>query len=73
MGETIEAIFEGKVIRPKDPLPLEPSTRVRVTIERVEPEEGGVRRCIRARPHPHFEILHVRLKASETPWWMSGH
>ena len=40
MSETIEAVFDGEVIRPKDPLALEPNTRVRVTIETVEPEKG---------------------------------
>ncbi|HVN82898.1 MAG TPA: antitoxin family protein [Terriglobia bacterium] len=37
MVETIEAIFDGKVLRPKAPLTLETNTRVRVTIETMEP------------------------------------
>jgi hypothetical protein len=37
MVETIEAIFDGKVLRPENPLTLEPNTRVRVTIETMEP------------------------------------
>ena len=37
MVETIEAIFDGKVLRPKGPLTLEPNTRVRVTVETLEP------------------------------------
>ena len=37
MIETIEAVFDGKVLRPENPLALEPNTRVRVTIETVGP------------------------------------
>jgi predicted DNA-binding antitoxin AbrB/MazE fold protein len=37
MVETIEAIYDGKVLRPENPLTLEPNTRVRVTVEILEP------------------------------------
>jgi predicted DNA-binding antitoxin AbrB/MazE fold protein len=37
MVKTIEAVFDGKVLHPDDPLPLEPNTRVRITIEALEP------------------------------------
>jgi predicted DNA-binding antitoxin AbrB/MazE fold protein len=37
MTKTIEAVFDGKVFCPKDTLTLEPNTRVRITIESVEP------------------------------------
>lgn len=37
MVRTIEAIFDGRVLRPENPLALEPNTRVRITIETVEP------------------------------------
>ena len=37
MSKTIEAVFDGKVLRPKDALTLEPNTRVRITIEPLEP------------------------------------
>ena len=40
MLKTIEAVFDGKVFRPEDPLGLEPNTRVRLTIETVEPESS---------------------------------
>ncbi|MFZ4791475.1 MAG: antitoxin family protein [Candidatus Competibacteraceae bacterium] len=35
MTQTIEAIFDGKVIRPDQPLALAVNTRVRVTIESI--------------------------------------
>ncbi|HKZ83817.1 MAG TPA: antitoxin family protein [Anaerolineae bacterium] len=38
MVKTIEAVFDGQVLRPEDPLTLEPNTRVRITIETVQPE-----------------------------------
>ena len=33
MSKTLEAIFDGEVLRPDEPIDLEPNTRVRVTIE----------------------------------------
>jgi len=41
MSKTIEAVFDGKVLRPKDALTLEPNTRVRITIEPVEATTKG--------------------------------
>jgi AF2212-like protein len=41
MTTTLEATFDGKVLRPDTPLDLEPNTRVRVTIEtREKPEKS---------------------------------
>ena len=42
MVKTIEAVFDGKVLHPEAPLTLEPNTRVRITIETVEPSSGEV-------------------------------
>ena len=36
MIKSIEAVFDGKLLRPKDALTLEPNTRVLITIEPVE-------------------------------------
>jgi hypothetical protein len=36
----MEAVFDGEVLRPADPLALEPNTRVRITIETFEPVAG---------------------------------
>lgn len=33
MTRTVEAIFDGEVLRLEEPLDLEPNTRVRVTVE----------------------------------------
>ncbi len=38
MIKTMEAVFDGKVLLPEDPLILKPNTRVRITIETVEKE-----------------------------------
>jgi predicted DNA-binding antitoxin AbrB/MazE fold protein len=35
MSKQIEAVYENGVLRPDEPLDLEPNTRVRVTIERT--------------------------------------
>jgi hypothetical protein len=37
MTTTIEAVFDGTVLRLDQPLALAPNTRVRITIEAVEP------------------------------------
>lgn len=37
MVKTINAVFDGKVFRPEVSLVLEPNTRVRITIETVQP------------------------------------
>ena len=35
MAKTIEAVFDGAVLRPAEPLELEPNTRVRITLEGI--------------------------------------
>ncbi len=35
MVKTIDAIFDGKVLHPQEPMALEPNTRVRITVETV--------------------------------------
>ena len=39
MSKTLEAIFDGEVLRPDEPIELEPNTRVRLTIESVDTSE----------------------------------
>ncbi len=36
MTKTLEAVFDGEVLRPEEPIELEPNTRVRITIETAE-------------------------------------
>jgi predicted DNA-binding antitoxin AbrB/MazE fold protein len=33
MSQTLDAVFDGDVFRPDQPIELEPNTRVRITIE----------------------------------------
>ena len=42
MSHTMEAVFDGKVLLPAEPIPLEPNTRVRITVEPISSEEGQV-------------------------------
>ena len=44
MVETIEALFDGTVLRPDTPLSLEANTRVRVTVETLPATEEKPRR-----------------------------
>lgn len=43
MVQTIDAVFDGAVLRPDKPLSIEPNTRVRVTIETVKATTSGTR------------------------------
>jgi predicted DNA-binding antitoxin AbrB/MazE fold protein len=43
MVKTIEAVFDGKVFRPDDPVGLEPNTHVRLTIETIQPASSEAR------------------------------
>ncbi|MBI2487366.1 MAG: antitoxin family protein [Deltaproteobacteria bacterium] len=38
MTKTLEAVFDGEVLHPVEPLELAPNTRVRITIETTAPE-----------------------------------
>jgi predicted DNA-binding antitoxin AbrB/MazE fold protein len=49
MSKTVEAVFDGEVLRPQEPLELEPNTRVRITIEdSVDPETRSFLRTARS-------------------------
>jgi predicted DNA-binding antitoxin AbrB/MazE fold protein len=37
MTKTLEATYDGEVLRPDEPLELEPNTRVQITIETQHP------------------------------------
>ncbi len=42
MTKTLEAVYDGQVLRPVEPLNLKPNTRLRITVEASEPEiQGG--------------------------------
>ena len=47
MSQTLEAIFDGEVLRPDKPLELEPNTRVIITIESVPPTSHKPRSFLR--------------------------
>jgi hypothetical protein len=55
MVTTIEAVFDGKVFRPDDPLGLEPNTRVRLTIETVPPESSKAKSFLHVARSIHLE------------------
>jgi hypothetical protein len=40
MSQTLDAIFDGSVFRPDQPIALEPNTRVRITIEHPTSYDG---------------------------------
>jgi hypothetical protein len=47
MSQTLDAVFDGNVFRPDEPIQLEPNTRVRLTIEpattTAQPRESFLR------------------------------
>jgi hypothetical protein len=62
MTQTIDAIYDGSVLRPESALPLEPNTRVRLTVE-VLPSETP----------PHSFLRTARsLNLSGPPDWATN-
>ncbi len=47
MTQTIEAVYDGAVLRPETALGLEPNTRVRLTVEVLPPAETAARSFLR--------------------------
>ena len=43
MSRTIEAVYDGKVFRPSEPLTLKPNTRVKIILDTEEEEEGKLK------------------------------
>ncbi len=41
MTKTVQAVFDGEVLRPQEPLDLEPQTRVQITIQTSASPENG--------------------------------
>lgn len=41
MIRTIDAVFDGTVFKPSEPVSLEPNTRVQITIETTLPQAEG--------------------------------
>jgi predicted DNA-binding antitoxin AbrB/MazE fold protein len=41
MTRTVEAVYDGTVLRPDTPLGLAPNTRVRLTVEVLSPPKEG--------------------------------
>ena len=57
MSRTIEAVFDGEVLRPQEPLELQPNTKVRITIEE----------STTARPNPKSFLRTARSLNLEGP------
>ena len=47
MVKTVEALFDGTVFHPTEPIALAPNTRVRMTIETVAPAESAAASFLR--------------------------
>ncbi|MBV8858881.1 MAG: antitoxin family protein [Acidobacteria bacterium] len=74
MSKTVEAVFDGEVLRPDEPIDLEPNTRVRVTIEPAAPPRGKSKSFLRTAlslnlqgPPDWSERLDDYLYGGETP------
>ena len=50
MGKTIDAIYEGGVIKPLEKLPLPESQKIRITIETTESIVASTKAIIQADP-----------------------
>ena len=47
MSKSIEAVFDGEVLRPDEPLELQPNTRVRLTIDKLPTDTRKPRSFLR--------------------------
>jgi predicted DNA-binding antitoxin AbrB/MazE fold protein len=47
MIKTLNGTFDGQVLRPDEPVDLEPNTRVRITIETTDAPEAKTRSFLR--------------------------
>ncbi len=47
MTKTLEAVFDGEVLRPDEPIELEPNTRVKITIETTEQPHANQKSFLR--------------------------
>jgi len=47
MSQTVEAVYDGAVLRPQTTLALEPNTRVRLTVEVLGPTEAAPQSFLR--------------------------
>ena len=54
MVKMIEALFDGTVFHPTEPIALAPNTRVRMTIETVLPAEGKATSFLRTARASHL-------------------
>jgi hypothetical protein len=63
MLQTVEAIFDGTVLRPDTALPLKPNTRVRLTVEVMSPAEPA--------PQSFFDTARS-LNLSGPPDWSAN-
>jgi hypothetical protein len=58
LGKTIEAVFDGLVLRPAQPLELEPNTRVWLVVETMPPlvDKQGVL-VVRTKPDGDLNVI----------------
>lgn len=55
MPKSIEAVLDGEVFCPKESVPLQPNTRVRITIETVPFMENECASCLETARHLNLE------------------
>lgn len=75
MTKTLRAVFDGKVLRPEEPVDLTPDTRYVVTVEREEEREE--RKVEEAYPLTHILELATDMGVTDLStrhnWYAHGH
>ena len=68
MVKTVEAFFDGEVLRPTEPLELAPNTKVRITVEVGEASRREPSLPTREQPHGHGQsgMAHIEKPCSPT-------
>ena len=72
MTTTIEATFDGEVFRPTQPVPLEPNTPVKLTVEMAAPPAPEDKVSDKtAKPYSFFDVL-KSMQIDGPPDWSAN-
>lgn len=66
MTTIVEATFDGEVFRPTQPVPLEPNTSVKLTVETTTPPHPNEETNRKSAPYSFFEVA-SSLKIEDGP------
>jgi len=73
MTTTIEATFDGEVFRPTQPVPLEPNTPVKLTVETgTPPKATDEATTTKGKPYSFFDVARSIKITDGPPDWSAN-